>query len=134
MKADFDRNIKILNLILLIFIATLFGILFLSGCNNGLINVEENSNFGKSSQYATDTTKKISETTEEKNDKEITGNTASTIKEAPEKNNSENEPNSYNSTDVPVMKYSFLLVSVVITGLQMIISPNQKFFLNYWNL
>jgi calcineurin-like phosphoesterase family protein len=81
MKADFDRKIEILNLILLIFIVTLFGILFLSGCNNDLINVEENSNFGKSSQYVTDNTKQITETAEEKND-------------------SENEPNSYNSTDV----------------------------------
>jgi len=89
MKAAFDRKIKILNLILLIYIVTLFGILFLSGCNNNLINIEENFNFEKTSQYAIDTTKQITETTGEKIDKEITGNTASTI-----------ELNSYNSTDV----------------------------------
>lgn len=99
MKADFDRKIKILNLILLIFIATLFGILFLSGCKNNLNNVEENLKVGKTSQYAIDITKQITETTGEKIDKEITSNTVSTIKEAVEKNNSENELDSNNSTD-----------------------------------
>jgi hypothetical protein len=99
MKAAFDRKIKILNLILLIYIVTLFGILFLSGCNNNLNNIEENSNVGKTSQYTIETTKQTAETTGEKIDKETTGNTASTIKEAAEKNNSENELDSNNSTD-----------------------------------
>lgn len=99
MKTAFDRKIKILNLILLIFTVTLFGVLFLLGCNNNLNNVEENSNVGKTSQNTIETTKQTAETTGEKIDKEITGNTASTIKEAAEKNNSETELDSNNSTD-----------------------------------
>ncbi len=99
MKAAFDRKIKIFNLILLIFIVILFGILFLSGCNNNLNNTKENSDVGKTSQNTTDTDKQITETTGEKTDKEITGNTALTIKETAEKNTSETELNSDNSTD-----------------------------------
>ncbi|MGZ5486723.1 MAG: metallophosphoesterase family protein, partial [Nitrososphaeraceae archaeon] len=99
MKTAFDRKIKILNLILLIITITIFGILFLLGCNNRLNNVKENSNVRKTSQNIIETTKQTTETTREKIDKEITGNTASTIKEAAEKNNKETELDSNNSID-----------------------------------
>jgi hypothetical protein len=99
MKVSFYKKIKILNLFLPICIVILFGILCLSGCNNNLINVKENLNFEKTSQTAIDTAKLITETTEEKIDKEITSSTASTVKQTVEKNNNENELNFNNSTD-----------------------------------
>ncbi len=90
MNAVFDKKIKIINLILPVCIVILSGILFLSGCNDNSINIEENFNSVKTSQHVIDTAKQTAETT---------GNTTSTIKETAKKNNSENELNSYNATD-----------------------------------
>jgi hypothetical protein len=97
MKVLFYRKAKLLSLIFLICIVILSGILFLSGCNNKLTNIEGSSGSGEISQQT--------EKTEEKIDKETTGDTSAATKEAvknsetAKNDNSKDELNSDNSVN-----------------------------------
>lgn len=98
MKVLFGRKIKLFNLIFLIYIVILSGILFISGCNNKLINIEGSSDSGEISQQT--------EITEEKIDEETTGNISAAIKETVKNSKTEKSNNRKDELDSEVL-FSF---------------------------